>query len=230
MNRKRVRFPGGSVSAFRWPVRWCEIQRCSLWTSRCRTSTRSCAPPCARDQEAGHQLGITTVYVTHDQVEAMSMADRIAVMNKAPWCRWRLSYHNYDRPATAFVADFIGSPAMNLFEAELSHGGVVVCSVQGFADALTADERQRAGALADAQGHFLIGVRPEHVRIVAAGTKGSTSANVEFVEPLGQTTNVYVEVGNQKFVVVTDRTTARIGDAIGLETESGKVRAVAKSA
>ncbi|MFO1091324.1 MAG: ABC transporter ATP-binding protein [Hyphomicrobiales bacterium] len=175
-------------------------------------------------------LGITTVYVTHDQVEAMSMADRIAVMNKGSMVQIAAPIDIYDRPRTAFVADFIGSPAMNLFEAELSHGGLVVCSVQGFAQAMTAEERDQAASMADVKGHFLIGIRPEHLRIVAAGAKGSTPANVEFVEPLGQTTNVYVEVGSQRFVVVTDRTSARIGDAIGLVPEAGKVRAVAKAA
>ena len=174
-------------------------------------------------------LGITTVYVTHDQVEAMSMADRIAVMRKGDMIQVASPLEVYDKPKTEFVADFIGSPAMNLFEAELSSGDNVVCTVQAFADALSPSERARAKSMANGQGHLLVGVRPEHLRIVKAGTKGSATANVEFIEPLGQTTNVYVEIGNQKFIIVTDRASAGIGDAIGVMPETDKVRVVSKN-
>ncbi len=174
-------------------------------------------------------LGITTVYVTHDQVEAMSMADRIAVMRKGDMIQVASPLEVYDRPKTEFVADFIGSPSMNLFEAERSGGGNIICSVQPFADHITSEERYRVGELANGQGHLLVGVRPEHLRIVRASTPGSATANVEFVEPLGQTTNVYVEIGNQRFVIVTDKAEVAIGDAIGVVPEAGKVRLVAKN-
>ena len=175
-------------------------------------------------------LGITTVYVTHDQIEAMSMADRIAVMRKGDMVQVASPLEIYDRPKTEFVADFIGSPAMNLFEAERSSGDGIVCAVQCFADHLAPVERARAAELANGAGHLLVGVRPEHLRIVAAGTPGAATARVEFVEPLGQTTNVYVEIGNQRFVVVTDKATVAVGDAIGVVPEPGKVRVVAKNA
>ncbi len=174
-------------------------------------------------------LGITTVYVTHDQVEAMSMADRIAVMRKGDMIQIASPLEVYDRPKTEFVADFIGSPSMNLFEAERSSGENIICSVQSFADHITSEERYRAGELANDQGHLLVGIRPEHLRIVKAGTPGSATANVEFVEPLGQTTNVYVEIGSQRFVVVTDKAEVSVGEAIGVVPEAGKVRLVAKN-
>jgi multiple sugar transport system ATP-binding protein len=174
-------------------------------------------------------LGITTVYVTHDQIEAMSMADRIAVMRKGDMVQIASPLEIYDRPRTEFVADFIGSPAMNLFEAERSGGDQVICTVQTFADHLTAEDRALAAEVANGQGHLLLGVRPEHLRIVKVGTKGAATANVEFIEPLGQTTNVYVEIGNQRFVVVTDKVGAAVGDAIGVVPETGKVRLVAKN-
>jgi multiple sugar transport system ATP-binding protein len=174
-------------------------------------------------------LGITTVYVTHDQVEAMSMADRIAVMRKGDMIQIASPLEIYDRPRTEFVADFIGSPAMNLFESERSSGDNIICSIQSFADHLSPEERSRAGELANGAGHLLVGVRPEHLRIVKTGTSGAATANVEFIEPLGQTTNVYVEIGSQRFVIVTDKTTASVGDAIGVLPEPGKVRVVAKN-
>ena len=174
-------------------------------------------------------LGITTVYVTHDQVEAMSMADRIAVMRNGDMVQIASPLEIYDRPRTQFVADFIGSPAMNLFAAALDRTGAITCSVQVFADGLPVSERDRASETADKQGQLMIGVRPEHLRIVKVGSKGAVRATVELVEPLGQTTNVYVEVDAQKFIVVTDGIKAAIGDVVGILPEPGKVRLVARN-
>ncbi|KRW95191.1 ABC transporter ATP-binding protein [Paracoccus sp. MKU1] len=171
-------------------------------------------------------LGITTIYVTHDQIEAMSMADRIAVMRKGDMVQVAPPLQVYDRPTTCFVADFIGSPPMNLFKAELANSGRVVCQVQGFGDALDDAERERARAMADRHGHFAVGIRPEHLQCVAAGTPGSVEGIVELVEPLGQTTNIYLLSGDTKYVVVTDRTTLRAGDTIGVIAPGDKVRAV----
>ena len=174
-------------------------------------------------------LGITTVYVTHDQVEAMSMADRIAVMRKGDMIQIASPLEVYDKPKTEFVADFIGSPSMNLFEANLDKREGIKASVQAFANALTSEERNRSIAIANQNGQLLVGIRPEHLRVVKSGTKGSAAATVEFVEPLGQTTNIYVEASGHKFTVVTDKTNARIGDDIGVVAEPGKVRVVAKN-
>ncbi|MCT4371610.1 ABC transporter ATP-binding protein [Yangia mangrovi] len=174
------------------------------------------------------EQGITTVYVTHDQIEAMSMADRIAVMYKGDMVQVAPPLEIYDRPATRFVADFIGSPPMNLFSAELSKGGRVVCQIQEFGQALDETERHRATQMADQHGHFSVGVRPEHLQCVAAGTAGSAEAIVELVEPLGQTTNIYLLSGDQRYIVVTDRTTVEAGDTIGVIAPREHVRAVAR--
>ena len=172
-------------------------------------------------------LGITTLYVTHDQVEAMSMADRIAVMSKGDMIQVASPHQIYDRPKTAFVADFIGSPSMNLFPARLAEGGGIACEIPELAGFLEPAERARAASVASGTGELLIGVRPEHLRIVAAGTAGAAEAEVNFVEPLGQTTNVYVKSGERSYIVVTDHTTARIGDVIGVAALPDRVRLVA---
>ncbi len=172
-------------------------------------------------------LGITTIYVTHDQIEAMAMADRIAVMSRGNMVQVASPLEIYDRPKTRFVAEFIGSPPMNLFPAQLKAGGAVTCVLPGFAHALSEDERAFAARIVDDKGGLLLGIRPEHLLVVRPGAQGATDALVELVEPLGQTTNIYVSVGEVRFVIVTDRTTARAGDMIGVVAPSELLRVVA---
>ena len=174
-------------------------------------------------------LGITTIYVTHDQVEAMAMADRIAVMSRGDMVQIASPLEIYDRPRTHFVADFIGSPAMNMFAASIGKTGEISCSPQAFADALPSAERERAKRVADASGRLFIGVRPEKLIIGPAGGAHAVDALVEFVEPLGQTTNVYVDANGQRFVVVADRVSVKIGDPVGVYAAPEQLRAVALS-
>ena len=106
--------PAGSGSAWRWAARSCAIRRCSCSTSRCRISTPSCASRCApRSRELHQKVRTTTIYVTHDQVEAMTLADRVVVMNAGLIEQVGAPNELYHAPATRFVAGFIGSPAMN---------------------------------------------------------------------------------------------------------------------
>ncbi|SCB58600.1 carbohydrate ABC transporter ATP-binding protein, CUT1 family [Rhizobium aethiopicum] len=172
-------------------------------------------------------LGITTIYVTHDQIEAMAMADRIAVMSKGNMVQVASPLEVYDRPKTRFVAEFIGSPPMNLFPAQLKSGSAVTCVIPGFAHSLSEQERSFASNVVDSKGGLLLGIRPEHLAVTTAGKAGSTDALVELVEPLGQTTNIYVSVGDVKFVIVTDRTEVRAGDTIGVVAPSELLRVVA---
>ena len=172
-------------------------------------------------------LGITTVYVTHDQVEALSMADRIAVMRGGNMVQVASPLEIYDRPETEFVADFIGSPGMNLFAAQFAENDSVECEVQSFASQLSSDDLARAKHISDDRKKLFLGIRPEHLRIVADGTTSAVSAVVDFVEPLGQTTNVYLAVGSRRFTVVTDRALVAAGDIVGVLPEAGKVRLVA---
>ena len=122
------------------------------------------------------RLGTTTIYVTHDQVEAMTMGDRIAVLNKGELQQLGTPEELYEHPANTFVAQFIGSPAMNMVPtAVLGVGG--------------------AGQLA--------GFRPEHVRLGGNGHPGSGSleAAVEVVEYLGDEQLAHVRVGDHEIVV-----------------------------
>jgi multiple sugar transport system ATP-binding protein len=139
--------------------------------------------------KALHQrLKTTTVYVTHDQVEAMTMADRIAVMNEGRIEQLGEPLELYDRPANLFVAQFIGSPAMNVFEGVVDRG-----SVQALGARWPCSVKCQDGQAVK------YGIRPEHLSFGAQGIP----AEIEVVEPMGAETEVLIRIGGQSFTVMT---------------------------
>jgi multiple sugar transport system ATP-binding protein len=140
--------------------------------------------------KALHQrLKTTTVYVTHDQVEAMTMADRIAVMNDGRIEQLGGPLELYDRPANLFVAQFIGSPAMNIFEGRFTHGNVEALGARWPVSGARATEGQRVK----------YGIRPEHVDF----GNSDIPAEVVVVEPMGAETELVVKVQDQTLTLVT---------------------------
>ncbi len=131
------------------------------------------------------QLQTTSVYVTHDQLEAMTLADKLVVMNAGHIEQVGTPMELYSNPATVFVAGFIGSPAMNLLPGEVSGGSFHIDGASGFSSvALTAE----------AQGNVLLGIRPEHLQIGPAtgpGLQGRLS--ILSSEPIGAETLIYCE-------------------------------------
>src|SRR6266511_1109513 len=105
----------------------------------------------------------TMVYVTHDQVEAMTMGDRIVIMNLGVLCQVGTPLDIYDKPASRFVAGFIGSPPMNFFEGEISAGGTAVELTGGLRLPLSRPDLQ-----AQAGRKVFFGIRPEHISLAAA--------------------------------------------------------------
>jgi multiple sugar transport system ATP-binding protein len=139
-----------------------------------------------RELRALHnRLKATTVYVTHDQLEAMAMADKIAVMNKGVIEQYAAPQEVYDRPATLFVADFIGSPAMNLIEVR----GPLPAGTQ---EVTLPGGGQRIPALREAAGSqpYLLGVRPEHLQLA---DEGPVRGEIFAIEYLGTTQIVTVK-------------------------------------
>ena len=113
-----------------------------------------------------HELGVTTIYVTHDQVEAMTMGDRVAVMRKGVLQQVAIPETLYDRPVNLFVAGFIGSPAMNLMEATLQPGddGTLVVELGGTRLPVPAETvAQRPGLRAYSGRPIILGIRPEDI-------------------------------------------------------------------
>jgi sn-glycerol 3-phosphate transport system ATP-binding protein len=134
-------------------------------------------------------LGTTSIYVTHDQVEAMTLADRLIVMNGGVAEQIGTPMQVYDRPASTFVAGFIGSPAMNFLAARLAADGRAVQLGDG-----AAGISLPLAAPVQASGPVVLGVRPEHLLLVPGGD-GTIALDIEMVEPLGADTLLHGRFG-----------------------------------
>ncbi len=154
----------------------------------------------------------TTVYVTHDQVEAMTLGDRIAVMKDGLVLQFGTPDDIYSRPATRFVAEFIGSPAMNLIKAHRAQDGVLA---HGHELLTTPAQRQ---ALTAAKGADLVyGLRPENLAFADQGLAGTLS----MIEPTGPETYVTVDTAVGKLTArVPGNVRRRVGDAVHLQWQA----------
>ena len=165
--------------------------------AKLRVSTR------AQLKNLHHELKVTTIYVTHDQIEAMTLADRVVVMDKGAVQQVGTPTEVYDRPANVFVAGFIGSPAMNLIEGGLS-GGV-----------FTAAQTRVTGLDQKFSGAAILGFRAEDARIVPA-QGAAISAPIYSIELLGDATMVSVRCGAALVAVKAPKEfRAGIGDGAG---------------
>ena len=153
-----------------------------------------------------HQrLGATMIYVTHDQVEAMTLADKIVVLKDGAIQQVGSPIDLYEKPANLFVAQFLGSPKMNVFEAAPVNGGLRI-----------AGTGQLDLALAQA-GVAKVGARPENITVAAAG-QGNIDGKVDVVERLGSDTYAYIALGEGELVTVRLPGNARlsVGETVGL--------------
>jgi len=168
-----------------------------------------------------HQrLGTTTVYVTHDQVEAMTMADRIVVLRDGRVEQVGTPLELYDRPRNAFVAGFIGSPSMNLIPGRLAlDDGAHVLTDDGLRLPLPRAPEAAAGA------RVLYGARPEHFALQGAAGEGAPlPAEVLVVEPTGAETQLALRLGGQGgqpiVAAVRERVTLRPGERVALQPQA----------
>jgi multiple sugar transport system ATP-binding protein len=165
----------------------------------------------AEIKELHQRLKTTTVYVTHDQIEAMTMADRIVVMHDGIIEQIGTPLELFDRPGNLFVAQFIGSPAMNVLK-----GVVQGQSVQ--ADGAAWPMGNRTGVKDGQSVHY--GIRPTDIALSTQGVQ----AKVVVVEPTGAETELLVQVGqSQLTVVLHGRTAVQPGDTVHLNVDTDKV-------
>ncbi|MFJ1761960.1 ABC transporter ATP-binding protein [Amycolatopsis sp. NPDC088138] len=160
------------------------------------------------------RLGTTTIYVTHDQVEAMTMGDRVAVLRDGVLQQCASPRELYENPTNSFVAGFIGSPAMNLAQLPLTEGGVKLGDVT-----LPLPRSVISSASSQDLKEVTFGVRPESLELVS---EGGFELVVELVEELGADAYLHGKVGDDRFVVRVDgRTPPRMGDnvRVGLRGE-----------
>ena len=163
-------------------------------------------------KELHQRLKVTTVYVTHDQIEAMTMADKIVVMNNGNIEQAGPPLELYDRPANLFVAGFIGSPAMNLLKGTVSGG--TLHTEDGTNWPLPANGARPK------DGPTIYGVRPEHLRLDSAGIP----ATVQIVEPTGSETQVLMKVGNQSMIgAFRERISAKPGEILPVRPDPALV-------
>jgi len=164
--------------------------------AKLRVSTR------AQIKNLSHELAVTTVYVTHDQIEAMTLADRVVVMKQGLVQQVGSPTEIYDRPANTFVAGFIGAPAMNLMEGEVADGS------------FTTDSTSIGGLSVD-DGPVVLGFRAEDARVVDGG--GQISAPIYALELLGDATMVSMRIGGALVSVKADKNfRAEIDDRVSI--------------
>ncbi|WP_440767053.1 ABC transporter ATP-binding protein [Natronorubrum sp. DTA7] len=167
-------------------------------------------------QHLQEQLDVTSVYVTHDQTEAMTMGDRIAVLNDGELQQVGTPLECYHEPNNLFVAGFIGEPSMNTFDGQLEEGAIVIDSVEY---PLSSDARRNIEAGTD----LVLGIRPEDVRIVDSRSGDRQfEAEVAVVEPMGNENVVHLRFDGTttdgEFIATTEGIpSVSAGDRVGVE-------------
>jgi multiple sugar transport system ATP-binding protein len=171
------------------------------------------------------RLKTTTIYVTHDQVEAMTLADRIVVMKDGAVQQVGAPLELYDRPVNRFVAGFIGTPAMNFIEGELTREqGEVVFLAPGIRLPLSAEQ---ARSVQGEKKRVVLGIRPPDLMVSQAAptSRGTITARVEVREPMGSEAYLHLDQPAPNWVVrVEGHHAAREGDTITLAPRPGTLR------
>jgi ABC-type sugar transport system ATPase subunit len=170
----------------------------------------------------------TMLYVTHDQVEAMTLGDRVAVLHQGRLQQVAAPRELYAHPANAFVAGFIGSPPMNLVPASLVQGagGRPALEIAGSVlplPAPLAEAAQRAGA-----GDLTVGFRPEALRLAAPGSEAALEARTEHVEYLGHEILAHLTLGSHRLVARLPGADLSSGDRVRLEIAGDGLKLFAK--
>ena len=165
-------------------------------------------------------LGITSIYVTHDQVEAMTMADRIAVMSGGHLQAFDSPDELYDRPKTLFVAGFVGNPPMNFVNVQVSQSnGAFIAETDSLRLAVPA---ARGAPAAKHAGAVVMGLRPEDIAIAS---DGEVSGEIFVVEPLGREDLIDVRVGQHSFILLANTESQhRAGERVSLQFDMNQVQ------
>ncbi|WP_148716713.1 ABC transporter ATP-binding protein [Chitinolyticbacter meiyuanensis] len=171
-----------------------------------------------------HRLKTTIVYVTHDQIEAMTLGDKIAVMKDGVIQQFGSPEEIYERPANLFVAGFIGSPSMNFIECHLAEqGGEYGVSLQSEGDARFV-ALQNGARFADRIGQkVILGARPEQIEVAEEGEAG-LACRVHLTEPTGPDTMIFTQVNGKEVVArVHPRAARHPGETMRLKLDTSKV-------
>ncbi len=170
-----------------------------------------------RDQGAAPAADVTIVYVTHDQIEAMTMADRIVVMDRGRIQQVGAPLELYDKPANKFVAGFLGSPSMSFVS-----GALKSTSDKTWFESAGGGRLALAGKAVPAGSAVEAGIRPEH--FVIGEATNAMAIKVDVVEPTGSETHVYGVIGTDTVrAVFRDRVPVRPGDVLPVSVDPGNI-------
>jgi len=167
-------------------------------------------------------LGVTTIYVTHDQIEAMSLGDRIAVLKDGRIVQIGTPDELYENPVNPFVATFIGSPPMNLFKVSINYdkGGFFI-PIGNMKIKLPDDKAEKIKRLKSK--HCIIGIRPEHIYINPSRAKQKLKGKITSIEPLGKDLLLHISIGENKFTVLTPKVRLKEGETVEVEFDPEKI-------
>ena len=163
-----------------------------------------------------HELyGQTFVYVTHDQVEAMTVGQRVALMNQGQLQMVDTPYRVYNRPANIFTAKFIGSPSTNILDADWSDGALRILGQR-----ITLPDCWNRVAAQSGQTQLCLGIRPEHVHLQAGAAENAILGTLRYVEDYGNKRGAYVSVGDTEIVCICDRLPCAPGGVVSFALDS----------
>ena len=166
------------------------------------------------------KLGVTTIYVTHDQLEALTMADRIAVMNDGVLQQFGTPQEIYDNPANSWVATFVGEPQMSLMEMSIKESGGKL-TLEFYGDSFVVDDESAARLRKCSQTHLLVGVRPDKASVSLQNSEGAIHGEVFARQLLGADMLVEVEVNKTRVrAKTTNDFPGNVGDPCFLHMKS----------
>ena len=168
------------------------------------------------------RLNVTTLYVTHDQTEAMTLGDRIALLREGTLVQVGSPLEVYAEPRTPFAASFIGTPSMNLFPAEMRWEKGKAALASGAVTFSLPVEKAR-GMEQTGRGRLLVGIRPEHLRVRGSTGEGLLEGVVKVVEPLGREDLLHIETPFGELLALNSREKFQVGQPVSLFVEEGRV-------
>lgn len=160
----------------------------------------------------------TFVYVTHDQVEAMTIGDRVAVMNKGNLQMVDTPHNVYNRPANVFTARFIGSPSTNIINVNYSNGNIIIGKQKFALSKMWVNKVNESGCK-----EFLFGVRPEHIKLSKNEIKNSIKGFVKYIENYGNRYGIYFEIEGNEIIAMADESEFKTDDLVYFEPDFTKI-------
>jgi multiple sugar transport system ATP-binding protein len=168
------------------------------------------------------KLKITTLYVTHDQTEAMTLGDRIALLREGTVVQVGSPVEMHTGPRTPFAASFIGTPPMNLFRAEMKwESGKASLASGGVSFSLPVEKNKVMANVG--RGQVLVGIRPEHLSVQPRAGEGTLEGVVKVVEPLGREDLLHIETPFGEFLALNSQRDFKAGQKVGLFFEKDRV-------